>query len=61
MPRIRDRMISLLGGRDPDQIMTTEAREQLRSDLLASLRETMTEHTGKPAISALYFTGFIIQ
>lgn len=61
MPRLRDRMISLLGGRDGEQIMTSEAREQLRIELLDSLRKTMMEHTGRPAISAIYFTDFIVQ
>ncbi|NCA72986.1 MAG: flagellar basal body-associated FliL family protein [Sphingobacteriia bacterium] len=61
MPRLRDRMISLLGGRDGEQIMTTEAREQLRIELLDSLRKTMMEQTGRPAVSAVYFTDFIAQ
>lgn len=61
MPLVRDRMISLLGGRDGEQIMTTEAREQLRSEMLETLRKTMSEQTGRPLISALYFTGFIVQ
>lgn len=61
MPRLRDRMISLLGGRDGAQIMTTEAREQLRIELLDSLRKTMMEQSGRPAISAVYFTDFIVQ
>lgn len=61
MPRLRDRMISLLGGREGEQIMTTEAREQLRIELLDSLRKTMMEQTGRPAISAIYFTDFIAQ
>ncbi len=61
MPLIRDRLITLLGGRESDQIMSAEAREQLRAELLAKLRETMIKQTGSPTISALYFTGFIIQ
>ena len=61
MPLIRNRMITLLGGRQADQIMSMEAREQLRAELLEKLRATMAEETGVPAISALYFTGFIIQ
>ncbi|MBK1717862.1 flagellar basal body-associated FliL family protein [Thiocystis violacea] len=61
MPLIRDHMISLLGGRDGDGMMTSEAREALRTELLASLREAMSKQTGTPAISALYFTGFIVQ
>ena len=61
MPLIRNRLITLLGGRESDQIMSAEAREQLRAELLANLRETMVKQTGTPTISALYFTGFIIQ
>ncbi len=61
LPLIRDRMISLLAGRDSDQLTTTEARERLRADLLTQLRETMEEHAGTPAIGAIYFTGFIMQ
>lgn len=61
MPLIRDRMVHLLGGRAADQIMSMEAREQLRAELLEKLRATMTEQAGAPAIGALYFTGFIVQ
>ncbi|MGQ9658847.1 MAG: flagellar basal body-associated FliL family protein [Thermochromatium sp.] len=61
MPRLRDRMISLLGGRDGEQITSAEAREQLRIELLDSLRKTMMEYSGRPAISAVYFTDFIVQ
>jgi flagellar protein FliL len=61
MPLLRDRMITLLGGRQADQLMSVQAREQLRAELLAKLRETMTEKAGIPAITAIYFTGFIIQ
>lgn len=61
MPLLRDRMITLLGGRQADQLMSVQAREQLRSELLAKLRETLTEKAGTPAITALYFTGLIIQ
>lgn len=61
MPLIRDRMITLIGGRAADQLASKEAREQLRTELLAKLRETMTQQAGAPAISAIYFTGFLIQ
>ncbi len=61
MPRIRDRLISLLAGRDGATMTTAQARDALRAELLNNLRETMLAQTGKPAIEALYFTGFIIQ
>ncbi|QIK38278.1 flagellar basal body protein FliL [Caldichromatium japonicum] len=61
MPRLRDRMITLLGGRDGEQIMSGEARDQLRIELLENLRKLMIEQTGRPVISAIYFTDFIVQ
>lgn len=61
LPRLRDRMISMLGGRDGEQLMSAESREQLRRELLDQLRETMMELTGRPAISVIYFTDFIVQ
>jgi len=61
MPLLRDRMITMLGGRQPEQLSSMEDREKLRAELLESLRETMTHQTGVPAITAIYFTGFIIQ
>ncbi|WP_242482370.1 flagellar basal body-associated FliL family protein [Thiocystis violacea] len=61
MPRLRDRLISLLAGRDGSTLTTTEARDALRGELLSDLRETMTAQAGRPAISAIYFTGFIMQ
>ncbi len=61
MPRLRDRMITLLGGRDGEQLVTAEARDQLRVELLEALRKVMMEQTGRPAISAIYFTDFIVQ
>lgn len=61
MPRIRDRLISLLAGRDGATMITTQERDALRAELLEDLRQTMLAQTGKPAIDALYFTGFIIQ
>jgi flagellar protein FliL len=61
MPRLRDRMITLVAGRDAASLATAEAREGLRTEILNAMREIMTAQTGKPGISALYFTGFIVQ
>lgn len=61
MPRLRDRMITLSAGRDASSLMTTEARDGLRTEILGAMREIMMAQTGRPAISAVYFTGFIVQ
>lgn len=61
LPLLRDRMITMLGGRQPEELNSMEAREKLRAEMLEKLRETMAHQTGIPAITAIYFTGFIIQ
>ncbi|EHQ52266.1 Flagellar basal body-associated protein-like protein [Ectothiorhodospira sp. PHS-1] len=61
MPVIRHHLILFFGGRDPEQVQAAAVREQLRTEALETLRQVMTEHTGSPAVSGLYFTGFIVQ
>ena len=60
-PVLRDRLISLYGGRDMDILQAAEGREALRKETLADLRETLLKFAGRPAIEDLYFTGFVMQ
>ncbi|MBK1672798.1 flagellar basal body rod protein [Ectothiorhodospira shaposhnikovii] len=61
MPIIRHHLIMFFGGRDPDLVQTSAAREQLRGEALDTLRQIMTEYIGAPTINGLYFTSFIVQ
>lgn len=58
---LRDRLITLLGGRDMEVLQTVEGREALRKETLEALRETLTRFAGTPAIEDLYFTEFVMQ
>ena len=58
---LRDRLITLLGGRDMEVLQSVEGREALRKETLEALRETLTRFSGRPAIEDLYFTAFIMQ
>lgn len=60
-PAIRDRLITLYGGRDMESLQTVEGREALRKETLEQLRETLLRLSGRPAIEDLYFTSFIMQ
>ncbi|MBK1649567.1 flagellar basal body-associated FliL family protein [Rhabdochromatium marinum] len=60
-PAVRDKLISLYGGRDMDVLQTPEGREELRKETLEVLRELLTGYADKPAIEDLYFTAFIMQ
>lgn len=61
MPAVRDRLIHVLGGREPDQVRRSDGREALREEALVELQEMLEELTGEPLIEALYFSNFIIQ
>lgn len=58
---IRDRLITLLGGRDMEVLQSAEGREELRKETLEALRETLSRLAGQPAIQDLYFTAFVMQ
>ncbi|WPL13761.1 flagellar basal body-associated protein FliL-like protein [Thiorhodovibrio litoralis] len=58
---IRDRLITLLGGRDMEVLQGVEGREALRKETLEALRETLMRFAGNPAIQDLYFTAFVMQ
>ncbi|WP_019591581.1 flagellar basal body-associated protein FliL [Thioalkalivibrio sp. ALE20] len=61
MPAVRDRLIHVMGGRDPAEVRRSDGREALRGEAVEELREIMEELTGAPLIDALYFSNFIIQ
>ncbi|WP_019625920.1 flagellar basal body-associated protein FliL [Thioalkalivibrio sp. ALJT] len=60
-PAVRDRLIHILGGRSPDSLSGSSAREDLRSQATDELNELLAEITGAPRIMALYFSDFIRQ
>ncbi|WP_018862675.1 MULTISPECIES: flagellar basal body-associated protein FliL [unclassified Thioalkalivibrio] len=61
IPAVRDRIIRIMGGRSPDSLRGSEAREDLRHEVLEELNELLEELTGAPRIEALYFSDFIRQ
>ncbi|WP_018878471.1 MULTISPECIES: flagellar basal body-associated protein FliL [unclassified Thioalkalivibrio] len=61
IPAVRDRLIHILGGRSPDSLTGSGAREDLRNQATHELNELLEEITGSPRIAALYFSDFIRQ
>ncbi|WP_019583393.1 flagellar basal body-associated protein FliL [Thioalkalivibrio sp. ALE16] len=61
IPAVRDRLIHILGGRSPDSLTGSGAREDLRNQATDELNELLEEITGSPRIAALYFSDFIRQ
>jgi flagellar protein FliL len=61
MPVIRDTLIVFFSGREPDELRPVENREALRAEALGAVRHALETRAGRPAVDALYFTGFLIQ
>ncbi|SFD08771.1 flagellar FliL protein [Thiohalospira halophila DSM 15071] len=61
MPVIRDRINTILGSQNAEQVRTTEGKQQLRKAILEDMRKVLEERYGKPAIEEVYFTKFVIQ
>lgn len=61
MPRIRYRLLLLLGQQRSFDINTREGKEALQAKVLAEIQQVLTDETGKPGIEAVYFTSFVTQ
>lgn len=61
IPAVRDRLIRILGGRSPESLTGSGAREDLRNEATDELNALLEEITGSPRIAALYFSDFIRQ
>ncbi len=59
VPKVRDRLLSLVGGMDSRQLLQTETKEEIKREVLSFANEMIG---GGPAqVIEVYFTDFIIQ
>jgi flagellar FliL protein len=61
MPAIRNSLVMLLSGQTQQGIATPEGKEKLRLAATTEIQKILQEHTGKPGIEAVYFTGIVMQ
>ena len=61
MPVIRNSLVLLFSSQTPENIMTREGKEKIRTDALKEIQTVMKEQTGSPSVEAVYFTGFVMQ
>lgn len=61
MPVIRDRINTILGAQNAEQVRTTEGKQKLREQIREDMRKVLEARYGKPAIEEVYFTKFVIQ
>lgn len=69
MPVLRDGILTILGGQNPDTVTGLNEREKLRKSILAFANQTLgkaqaeegdKKHAGRP-VDGVYFTGFVVQ
>ena len=61
MPRLRNNVLMLLSDQTADTLVGREAKQKLRTQILAELRKDLLELTGDPGVEAVYFTNFVMQ
>ena len=61
MPVIRNDLTMLFSSKSARDLSTTEGKEALRSETLASIQKVLQSETGKPGVEAVYFTSFVMQ
>ncbi|MFP4695535.1 MAG: flagellar basal body-associated FliL family protein [Thiohalospira sp.] len=61
MPVIRDRINTILGAQNAEEVRSTEGKQALRKAILEDMRKVLEERYGEPAIEEVYFTKFVIQ
>ena len=60
-PVIRDALVSLFSNQEYSIISNAAGRQKLQEQALQAVRKIVDARLGKPGISALYFTSFVMQ
>jgi len=60
-PALQHELVMLLSGREAAEVRSTQGKEALRSEATSIIQKFLTENIGKPTITAVYFTAFVIQ
>ena len=61
IPLIRHAVIMSLSGQDVAQVVSVDGREAIRRQVLERIQSLLTQKTGDPRVTGLYFTSFVTQ
>jgi flagellar FliL protein len=62
LPRIRNNLLLLLAGEDPEKLRTSKGKETLQNKILKEIQKVVEEETGeKEGVEGLFFTEFVMQ
>ncbi len=59
VPKVKDRLLSLVGGMNSDDLLRPETKETIKKNLLSFVNQLIEEPGAK--VKEVYFTDFIIQ
>lgn len=60
LPLLRDRILRLIAGKTPEELLTQEGKDILASEIMKALKDNLPEEQSK-AIKEVLFNGFIVQ
>jgi flagellar protein FliL len=60
-PAIRNGLVMLLSNQKAEELQTREGKERLRTQIRDEIRSTLKGLTGKPGVSDVFFTSFVMQ
>ncbi|MDH5766535.1 MAG: flagellar basal body-associated FliL family protein [Gammaproteobacteria bacterium] len=61
MPRIRNELLLLFGGKQYHEINTREGKRKLSQDAIMEIQRVLQEEGAPSSVEALYFTSFVMQ
>lgn len=61
MPEIRNKILLLLSDKKASEISTSEGKQQLSTELLNAIRQSITSQKTQQEITDVLFTSFVIQ
>lgn len=60
-PVIRNNILLLLSGQDPETIKTTEGKVALQAAVLEAVNQVLTEHAVEKGVESVFFTSLVMQ
>jgi flagellar FliL protein len=61
MPLVRSRLLLLLAAQRGSELATPEGKKKLQDDILAQVKQPFTQQAPPQAVTAVFFTSFVIQ
>lgn len=61
MPQVRNRLLLLLSSKKSADILSTDGKKKLSSEIIEQLKEPYASNGPRPDVSDVFFTSFVIQ